>query len=121
MIRATHAASSFLFAAVVVGCGTTTADPVGKSASYQSLGKAEEAFEAKRHGEATTLFDEAIRTGLLQPDVLAETYVKRATCKIETGDLEGASADLEQAERGGAVGEEYQQAQKMLSRKRSGS
>jgi len=121
MISVTRAVPLLLCAIAIIGCGTATADPVGKSASYQSLGKADEAFEANRHGEAMPLFDEAIRTGLLQPDVLAETYVKRAVCKIETGDMEGAAADLEQAERGGAVGEEYQQAQKLLTKKRSGA
>ena len=117
MTKSVRAFASLFCVIAVVGCGTATADPVGKSASYQSLGKADEAFEAKQYGDALPLFEEAIRTGLLQADVLAETYVKRATCKVETGDVEGAAADLEQAERGGAVGEEYQQAQKLLSQK----
>jgi hypothetical protein len=121
MTKSVRAFASLLCAIAVVGCGTTMADPVEKSASYQNLGKADVAFAAKRYGEALPLFDEAIRTELLQADVLAEAYVRRAICRIETGDLKGATADLEQAERGGAVGEEYQQAQKMLSQKRRGS
>ena len=121
MTKSARAFASLRCAIALVGCRTPTADAVEKSASYQSLGKADEAFAAKRYGEALPLFDEAIRTELLQADVLAETYVRRAICKIETGDLEGAVADLEQAERGGAVGVEYQQAQKTLRQKRSGS
>ena len=114
--------SAFLVGlALFSGCGTSEGDPVQRSTSYQTLLKAEEAFEAKRYADALPGFDETIRVGLVQADVLAETFVKRALCKIETGDLEGASDDLAQAERGGAVGVEYQQVQKRLGEKRSRS
>jgi hypothetical protein len=121
MIVAMRSLAFFVGVALLTGCGSAEGDPVQKSESYQTLVKAEEAFEAKRYAEALPGFDETIRVGLVQSDVLAETFVKRAVCKIETGDFEGASEDLAQAERGGAVGEEYQQAQKRLGVKRSRS
>jgi hypothetical protein len=105
----------------LAGCGRTPGDPVKTQTSYQTLAKANEAFQAKNYAEAIVGYDEAINASVVQADVFAETCLKRAVCRIETGDLDGAAADLEQAERGGAVGEEYQQAQKMLSQKRSRS
>ena len=121
MMRIVSSISLFVALTVAAGCGSKTADPVSKAESYKALAKADEAFADKRYSEAVPLFDEAIKSGSVQADILAEIYVKRATCKIETGDLDGASADLEQADRGGAVGEEYQRVQKKLSEKRSGS
>ena len=105
----------------VCGCGAEQADPGKTAASQQLLRTGDDAFQAKKYADAIKAYDETIKTGVLQPDVLADTYVKRAACRIELGDLDGAADDLAQAERGGAVGEDYQKAQKILSEKRSGS
>jgi hypothetical protein len=121
MIKTVRALTMLFVAFAVSGCGTGMADPGAKSASYQTLIKADEAFEAKGFAEALPFYDQAITAGVVHPDVLADAYIKRAICKLETGDLDGAAEDLSQAERGGAVGEDYQKAQKILREKRSGS
>ena len=78
------------------------------------------AYQAKKFAEAIPGFDETIAKSAVQGDVLAETYLKRAVCRTETGDLAGAEADLAMAERGGAVGDDYETAQKRLNAKKSG-
>jgi hypothetical protein len=105
-------------AAALGGCSNPQVDAVKLEGSYRTLGQADESFKSKRFAEALPTYDEAVKTGVLRADVLAETYLKLACCKIETGDLAGATADLEQAERGGVAGEEYQKALKSLAEKK---
>jgi len=106
-----------LTAALAVGCGdgAPPADPKVVATSYTSLKEAEDAFAAKKYGEAIPMLDSVIAAGVVRADVLGETYLKRAISKLETGDKPGARADLAKAEEGGAVGQEYQDVQKRLA------
>jgi len=106
-------------AAILAGCGgAKVVDPVALGSSYKSLKSADDALAAKKYAEAIPLYDEAIKAGVLQADQLAEVYLRRAVCKIETGDKAGATDDLAKAEQGGAVGDDYQAAQKRLIAKK---
>lgn len=108
--------ASVVALAAVVGCGGGAAgDPKKTASSYVSLKEAEDAFSAKKYGEAVPLLDAVIASGSVQADVLGETYLKRAICKLELGDKPGARADLAKAEEGGAVGEDYQKTMKRMS------
>jgi len=99
------------------GCGGQHDAPVKREQSYQSLAKADEAFAAKKYADAIPIYDVTLAKGGVQADVLAQAYLKRAVCKIETGDLAGAEADLSMADQGGAVGDDYTEAQKRLKEK----
>jgi hypothetical protein len=107
--------------ALLLGCGGAAEQTAQREVSYQSIGKADEAYNAKNYAEALRGFDEAIAKGGVQADVLAETYLKRGVCKMETGDLAGAADDLSKAEEGGAVGADYTLAMKQLHAKKAGS
>jgi hypothetical protein len=105
----------------VAGCGGEQRVVAARETAYSSLERADEAFRAKKYADAIPGYNSAITGAGLQADVLAEAYLKRAVCKTETGDVAGAAADLEKAEQGGAVGDDYQAARKRLDAKRSGS
>jgi len=101
------------------GCGGQRDALVKREQSYNSLAKADEAFGAKKYADAIPMYDETLAKGGVQADVLAQAYLNRAVCKIETGDFPGAEADLSMAEQGGAVGDDYAEAQKRLKEKKT--
>jgi hypothetical protein len=107
--------ASVVLLSAFVGCNGSAGDPKKTASSYVSLKDAEDAFAAKKYGEAVPLLDAVIASGSVQADVLGETYLKRAICKLELGDKPGAREDLAKAEQGGAVGEDYQKALKRMS------
>lgn len=116
--RLTTALASLVIALSQSGCSNPQVEAVKMEGSFRTLGQAEESFKAKKYSEALATYDEVIKSGVVQADVLADAYLKRACCKIETGDLAGATDDLAKAEQGGAVGDEYQAAKKKLSEKK---
>jgi tetratricopeptide (TPR) repeat protein len=84
---------------ILVGCS--------KSMSAIDLQQAQigfdEALQLELSGnsdEAMAAMDKAIGTGGLNPDQLADGYLLRSRCRARAGDLEGAAADLESANRG---------------------
>jgi hypothetical protein len=106
--------------ALLSGCGWTGGgDQVKTEASYRSLAQADERYAARDFAGALEIYNEAIKAGGIQADVLADAYLKRARCKTETGDLTGAVDDLALAEQGGVGGDEYAQAMKRLQEKKS--
>ncbi len=55
---------------------------------------------AGKFDEALAAVDKAMANGGLNPDQLADGYLLRSRCRSRAGDLEGAAADLESADRG---------------------
>ena len=104
--------------AVVAGCQSNQANPATMQTNYASLAQADEAYAAKNYSVALKHYDESISSGLIQPDVQAEALVKRAVCRMETGDSAGATDDLSRAEQGGAAGDEFENARKRLVAKK---
>jgi hypothetical protein len=98
------------------GCSSKEPDPVAMKSSYQTVVKADEAFAAKNFAEALPLYDQTISASLVQGDVLAEAYVKRAICRMQAGDFGGASDDLAFAEQGGAAGDDLVAAKRRLAK-----
>ncbi len=88
-----------LIAASILGCSKSI--PTKSIASVQSaLDEAKQKVQSGDSAGALPLIEEAINGVGLDPDQYVEAVLIRARCYAETGDLEKAEADLQEAELG---------------------
>jgi Flp pilus assembly protein TadD len=89
--------------ALFLGCGAgsgPTSEAVDASASLTS---GLEALDQKNWSKADTDLSTAISSNLLTGDTFEEAMLARITARIEGGNLDGASADIQQMEQGAAA------------------
>lgn len=92
-----------LYLTLLLGCGAgdgPSAEAVDASASFTS---GLEALSQKDWSRADSDLSKAISTNLLTGDTFEEAMLARITARIEAGNLEGASSDIEQMEQGAAA------------------
>jgi Tfp pilus assembly protein PilF len=87
--------------ACLVGCGgTSSTESVDMRAEAgNAYAEAVKAFDSKDYATAKPLFDNALQGGLYS-DFIGPARVRRAVCMAESGDFEGANAELTALEGG---------------------
>lgn len=81
---------------LAAGCGAPTPDPDNMQSSQLSYDDAVNAFAAKDFAAAEAGLTSSIDGGGLNPDLLAEAFMMRATARIELGEYDGALSDLDE-------------------------
>lgn len=84
---------------VVLGCGAPSAPD--RSNAQADFNAATEAFDQGNFAQAMQHYDAVVESVGLNPDQMAETYIRRAVCRAHTGDMAGAHADLDFMAEGG--------------------
>ncbi len=80
---------------LVAGCSSKAIPPEKIGDAQVKFDQAEGLLKAKDYAAALPVLDEVIAEGLLGPDFSASSFVMRANCRLELGNLSGAMEDID--------------------------